>query len=77
MRDCGIRQLLVMSPHAFLGYEFLPAVASRAVPPRFYIFFFYRIEGLTCNALVEKCLNRCNAGRQDSYRIVGISCICC
>lgn len=39
MRDCGIRQLLVMSPHTFLGYEFSPAVASRALPPRFYIFF--------------------------------------
>lgn len=33
MRDCGMRQLLVMSPHAFLGYEFSPAVAGRARPP--------------------------------------------
>lgn len=33
MRDCGMRQLLVMSPHAFLGYEFSPAVASSALPP--------------------------------------------
>lgn len=28
-----MRQLLVMSPHAFLGYEFSPAVAGRALPP--------------------------------------------
>ena len=28
MRDCGMRKLPVMSPHAFLGYEFSPAVAS-------------------------------------------------
>lgn len=30
-RDCGIWQLPVMSPHAFLGYEFSPAVASEAL----------------------------------------------
>lgn len=33
MRDCGMRQLLVMSPRAFLGYEFSPAVAGAALPP--------------------------------------------
>lgn len=35
MRDCGMRQLLVMSPQAFQGYELPPAVAGRALPPSF------------------------------------------
>lgn len=31
MRGCGMRQLPVMSPQAFLGYEFSPAAAGRAL----------------------------------------------